>query len=359
MNKSKKPNKVKAIAFYLPQFHEVEENNMWWGKGFTEWSNVQKGFPLFQGHYQKRMPGELGYYDLINDKTIQKKQIQLAKEYDIYGFCYYYYWFKEKRLLEKPLNQFLNNKALDFPFCIMWANHDWVRKYCGGGNDNTILIKQEHSKISDIKFICDLIPLFKDDRYIKINGKPLVIIYQIYLLEDPLNTIKVWRKICKAHGFKDLHVCIVKQGTAASPIPYGADSLVEFPPHMTNPTNISTKVKYTINDFKGVIWSYKSVVASALQLKKQPFTLFRTCMLHWDNTARLKEYAHIFHEFNPELYKKWLLACSDYVRKYNSEEEQIIFINAWNEWSEGSYLEPDKVYGRKLLEITKEVLNMV
>jgi glycosyltransferase involved in cell wall biosynthesis len=349
------PNKVKPIAFYLPQYHITPENNLWWGDGFTEWSNVKKTTPLFKGHYQQRIPNELGYYDLVEDKSIQKKQIQLAKEYGLYGFCYYYYWFDEKRLLRKPLDQVVNNKELDFPFCICWSNGNWTRKW--DGLDEDILCKQIHTKEYDRKFIYDVIPMFKDERYIKIKGAPFLIIYQIYLFEDPVNTIKEWKNICKSYGFKDLHVAIVKQNEAVSPVPYGADSLVEFPPHLITAKNITEEVEDLNKNFKGNIYSYKSVVNSINRIKKEKYTFFRGCMLHWDNTARRNEHAHIFHDFSLESYKDWLLQCIDYAKTFNSEEEQIIFINAWNEWAEGTYLEPDKKYDRKYLEATREVLD--
>ncbi len=350
-------SKVKAIAFYLPQFHVIPENDMWWGKGFTEWTNVKRAKPLFDGHYQQCVPTELGYYDLVKDKNIQKKQIELAKKYDIYGFCYYYYWFNGKRLLEKPLNQVLENKDLDLPFCICWANENWTRRW--DGLDKEILIRQNHSLDSDIKFIKDIIPILKDERYIKIGDSPMLLIYRINLLPNPLKTIKVWREECKKAGIDNIHISAIQSVGVTDPRNFGCDSAVEFPPHgffdlrkrLRNIKNLDPK-------FKGYIFDYNEAVNKGLMKQKTDYLLYRSVMLGFDNTPRKLNSAALFHNFTIESYKKWLLGCIDYEKLHQPENEQMVFINAWNEWGEGTYLEPDEKYGFQYLEATKDIINL-
>lgn len=343
----------KAIAFYLPQFHETPENNKWWGEGFTEWTNVKRAVPMFANHNQPRVPSYLSYYDLDQEKDIQYKQIDLAKKYNVYGFCYYYYWFNGKKLLYKPLDNVLNNKDLDLPFCICWANENWTKRW--DGLEQEILIEQVHEEDSDERFIKDIIDILKDPRYIRINGKPLLLIYKIHLLKNGEKTIKLWREKVKEFGLDDIHVCIVKHPQIATPKEYGADSMVEFPPHNMSFDNITSEITKPKKDFIGGVYDYSTII-DKLDKTVYDFTFFKGCMLQWDNTARRMEQASIFHNFTIEGYEKWLLACKDYVETFNKEEEQLVFINAWNEWAEGTYLEPDKKYGFKYLEATKKIM---
>ncbi|WP_178075755.1 glycoside hydrolase family 99-like domain-containing protein [Paenibacillus oralis] len=349
----KSNSKMDIISFYLPQFHAIPENDEWWGKGFTEWTNVKKATSLFSGHYQPHIPGELGYYNLVEDKDIQDKQIRLAKSYGVSGFCYYYYWFDGKRLLEKPLNAFLENKNLDFPFCICWANESWTRRW--DGQEKEVLMKQVHNQDSDRRFIEDVIPVLKDERYIRINNdSPLLLIYRAELFPDLKATVEFWKRKCWEEGIPNLHVCMVQSFGQIDPTIYGCDSAVEFPPHGIYANEISKTIPDLVPDFSGNIYDYREVVDRSLQKRNSgDYNWFRGTMLSWDNTARRKSSANVFNFASPIEYEKWLVGLVDYTRRFNEKEHQLIFVNAWNEWAEGTHLEPDQRHGYQYLEATK------
>ncbi len=345
---------TKPIAFYLTQYHETEENNKWWGEGFTEWMNVKRGYPMFEGHDQPRIPTGQGYYDLVEDKMAQYNQVELAKKYGVFGFCYYYYWFEGKRLLRKPLDHFVENHELDLPYCICWANETWSKRW--DGKEHEILMQQVHNEQTDRDFIYDIIPMLKDERYIKIKGKPMLLIYRFELFPSPNKTIKLWREICRKEGVGEIHIAIVQAFEAVDHRIYGADSSVEFPPHKVNAIPnimINDELENVNEDFEGRVYSYKRIVENLSTIERREYNLYPGSMLKWDNTARRLTTSNVFHEFTPELYRRWLIKNHHYTRMYN--EENIMFINAWNEWAEGSYLEPDETYGDELLRVTSEV----
>jgi hypothetical protein len=345
---------IKPIAFYLPQFHAIPENDEWWGKGFTEWVNVKKGVPMFNGHYQPHVPGEQGYYNLVEDKSIQYKQIELAKQYNIYGFCYYYYWFKGKRLLEKPLDKLLGDKNLDFPFCICWANETWSRRW--DGQESQVLMQQVHDDETDRMFIYDVLPILKDERYIKIDNDPLLIIYRAELFPNLSKTVDFWRKVCLGEGLQGLKVAMVQTFGISNPAPYGCDYAVEFPPHNIPTAEISKQMTGLVPEFSGNIYDYKDVAARAMNKPYGGYPMFRGVMLSWDNTARRGTKSNIYAGANPQEYKKWIASIADYTSNMNNEYEQFVFINAWNEWAEGTHLEPDQKYGMEYLEVTRDAI---
>jgi hypothetical protein len=351
---TKKNISTKAIAYYLPQFHTIPENDEWWGKGFTEWTNTRKAYPMFDGHYQPRESGELGYYDLVNDKDIQKRQIELARKHNIYGFCYYYYWFNGKRLLEKPLNNILNHPELDFPFCICWANENWTRRW--DGLENEMLMEQKHNEESDERFINDVLPILKDSRYIKINGAPLLLIYKYDLFPNFEKTVKIWRKIAKENGLDNIHISAVET-TVLPGTEFGCDSVVEFPPWKNISPSFKDKLHLFNENFSGQIYDYEDYVYRNMNKKRSLHLCFRGLMLGFDNTARLMNNATIFYDSTPEKYKTLLMSLVDFTSR-NIEEERLIFINAWNEWAEGNYLEPDVKYDDAYLKATFEALNI-
>ena len=350
---------VREIAFYLPQFHEIPENNEWWGKGFTEWTNVKKAKPLYPGHHQPRIPGELGYYDLGDQGGIevQKRQIALAKEYGLSGFCYYYYWFDGgKRLLEKPLDRHLKNESLDFPFCLCWANENWTRRW--DGLQNEILMPQSYEGDWAYKFIYDLLPYLKDDRYIKVNGAPYILIYNIAEIPNAGDAINIWRKVAAENGISRLHISAVRRTVNADEFSQSnntIDSLTDFPPHLLGIIGVDhdQEDQYGLNP--GQVKDYRKASNYHSKMTKQNYAYFRTAMLEWDNTARRGQNATVFEDYSINEYKKWLYSAKRYTLRQNFPGEDLVFINAWNEWCEGTYLEPSKSNGREALEATLEV----
>lgn len=351
-----KSNGHKQIAFYLTQYHENEENNKWWGKGFTEWTNVKKAEPMFDGHHQPRNPGELGYYDLVEEKDIWDKQTKLAMEYGIDGFCFYYYWFNGKRLLKKPLDVFIERKDINFSYCICWANESWTRRW--DGLEHEILMEQVHNEETDIKFIYDVIPMFRDSRYVRVDGKPLLLIYRMELFPNPTETISRWRQICRDENIGEIHISLVQSFAQIFEDNYGADSATEFPPHKVNMSPnicVNDDIESRKFDFTGNIYNYELTVNNLTNIVMRDYCLMQGAMIEWDNTARRGKASNIFTNFSPELFRIWCIKNHFYTKLYNYEQGDCMFINAWNEWAEGSYLEPDEKYGRTMLEITKEV----
>ena len=226
-------NDVRLLAFYLPQFHPVPENDEWWGKGFTEWTNVAKGQPLFPGHYQPHLPADLGFYDL-RVPEVRQAQADLAREYGIYGFCYYHYWFNGKRLLERPLDEMLATGEPAFPFCLCWANENWTKVWDGA--DQHILIAQEYSPEDDRRHIQWLVRVFRHQNYIRIDGKPLFLIYRISKLPDPMQTTSIWREEARKAGIGEIYLATVEslREDRVDPTHNGCDAAVEFQPDWIN-----------------------------------------------------------------------------------------------------------------------------
>jgi len=331
-----------CIAFYLPQYHRIKENDEWWGKGFTEWTNVTKSLPQFSGHVQPKLPGEFGFYDLLNP-SILEEQIALAKEYMINGFCFHYYWFNGRRLLEKPVDIFLEDKKkYDFPFCVCWANENWTRRW--DGQENDVLLGQTHTKESDEKFIYDMIKLFKDERYIKIQGKPMLIVYRASLLPDALKTTSLWRKICVKEGIGGIHLVAAQTFGISDPRKYGFDAAVEFPPHGLNVPDISPHIPTLNPEFSGKIYGYEDVVKASKYPKLTPYKVYKTVFPGWDNSARKGVHSHIFAYSSPCFFEGWVKNTVKYTEN-RLEGDKLFFVNAWNEWAEGAHLEPCRHYG--------------
>ena len=346
---------VKLIAFYLPQFHPFPENDEWWGKGFTEWTNVGKAKPNYKGHYQPHCPIHHGYYDL-RIPEVMEEQAKLAKEYGIYGFSYYFYWFGGKILMDTPLELMLANKKVDIPFCFTWANENWSRRW--DGQENDILIAQDHSNEDSLSFIQHLVKYFQDERYIKIDGKPVLIIYRADIIPEIAETAKIWRDELLKYDIPGLYLISAQSFGIRSPEPFNFDASVEFPPHTIISSEINNEVELLNKNYSGRIYSYEQVAKNAVLSSEPDYKLFRTAMLSWDNTARKQNNSHIFHGFSLLLYKQWLSSIVNKVYsnpKYNTDEK-IVFVNAWNEWAEGTHLEPDQKLGYGYLQTTYDVL---
>lgn len=339
---SKYDTDIKTLVFYLPQYHTFKENDEWWGKGFMEWTNTKKAKPLFDGHYQPRTPHkDFGYYTLDNIETI-KKQVKLAKQHKIYGFIFYYYWFSGKRLMEKPVDLFLKDKSIDFPFCFCWANENWTRTWDGLEDD--VLIKQDYKKDDYRKFIKDIKKYLLDDRYIKIDGKPVIMIYNPDAIPNYKELVTKWRKYAQEEGIGDLYI-ISKNKFASSDYKYSEfiDASFDFPPHGVghNAARIAD-----LNSIR--VFNYEKIVDDIEHLYKEHFPLkpfYYSITMGWDNSARRTEGYTIYYNYSLESYYKWLKIIIRETRRRNDEDHRFIFVNAWNEWAEGTYLEPDEKYG--------------
>lgn len=343
---------VRSIAFYLPQYHPVPENDAWWGEGFTEWRNVASAKPLWNGHCQPRLPTDLGYYDLRLVENYNK-QTRLATTYGVDGFCFYYYWFNGRKILEKPLENVLSGKADPFPFCICWVNEDWTRSW--DGMTGEVLLSTEHSLEMNNRFIEDVYPIISNENYIKIDNKPALIVYCAEKLDKTPQTTNSWRQYCRQQGLGDIYLIAVQSFGFGDPTSLGFDAALEFPPHAIKTADGSdshqiAEIEGAVPDFNGTVYSYQQFADCAMQREREQYRLYRTAMLAWDNTARRGKQAHVYAHFSIEKYQQWLL-CN--MQKAMSEhQDPVVFINAWNEWAEGSVLEPDTEYGHESLAAT-------
>jgi len=364
-----KKEKIRIIAFYLPQFHPIPENDEWWGKGFTEWTNVVKAKPLFRGHYQPNIPEDLGFYDL-RVPEVREAQAQLAREHGIDGFCYWHYWFGNgKQLLERPLQEVVKTGKPDFPFCIGWANQSWSGIWHGA--PGRILIEQTYPGIKDYKDHFEkILPVLKDSRYIKIQEKPVVVIYNPGDLPSPLEFTDLWRGLAKKEGMKNIYFIGI-ENLDWEPTRYGFDCLL---PHA--PGIYFNRIPYPILDrkitrflksiFKRLkknflhqpyIYSYSNYVKTALNRRPGHDSFFPCVVPNWDNTPRSGVNGYVLKGSTPQLFQRYLESEVNTVSG-SPRDEKIIFIKSWNEWAEGNYLEPDQKYGTEFLDIVRKVVTM-
>ena len=342
--------KTKALAFYLPQFHPIPENDEWWGKGFTEWTNVAQARPLFPGHYQPHVPGELGYYDL-RIPEVREAQADLARNHGVSGFVYYHYWFNGRRLLNRPFDEVLESGSPDFPFALCWANEKWTRTW--DGESGRVLIAQEYSEADDLAHIRWLASAFSDPRYIKIDGRPLMLVYRPSDLPDPKRTTDLWRREAERLGFPGLYLCWVEGWSrpTGGPEKFGFDATVGFVEFL--------ELRRLFTAEAGMrghrILDYVSTYEARLNRPPHSWKHFPAVTVGWDNTARHANNATLFESATPEHYRRWLAGAVESLADVR-EEENYLFIVAWNEWAEGNHLEPDLRFGRAFLEATRSVL---
>lgn len=351
---------AKLIAFYLPQFHPIPENDEWWGKGFTEWRNVVRGRPVFRGHYQPHLPADLGFYDLRVPETRQA-QADIARDHGIYGFCYYHYWFNGRRLLERPFDEVLHTGSPDFPFCLCWANEEWTRAW--DGRTGHVLIGQDYNEADDREHMRWLAQAFEDPRYIRVDGRPLFLVYRAGKIPDPRRTTDAWRDEAAKLGTGDPMLCRVESFSdeGGDPHAMGFDAAVEFQPRWRL---LRPSLRYRLMRKMGLtrwarlshmVYDYADVVETMLGATPPPYPRYPCVTPMWDNSARRASLASILHGSTPELYERWL---TEVIRRNHQSgtPENIVFVNAWNEWAEGCHLEPCLRWGRAYLEATKRAV---
>ena len=348
---------VKFIAYYLPQFHAIPENDAWWGKGFTEWTNVTKAVPRFVGHRQPNLPADLGFYDLGKPETL-RLQADLARRAGIYGFCIHNYWFGGRRILETPLDNLLKDPSIDLRFCLNWANENWSRRW--DGMDQDILLEQRYEPGDDVLYAASILPALRDPRYIRIDGRPLLMVYRPSALPDAKAWVSNWRSFFKAHGVGDPYV-VMAQYDDQDPRPYGMDAAAGFPPHNGGWFLRDDRDAISLLDsqFSGRVCGYRELAGRIARNGSSEYRLFPGVCPRWDNEARKPGAGVGFHGSSPRDYGAWLRDAAAQAMTSAQADERIVFVNAWNEWGEGAYLEPDRHYGYAYLAETRRVLDEI
>jgi len=341
---------VRYICFYLPQFHSFEENDRWWGPGFSEWTNVARMRAQFPAHESPWLPADLGFYDVRLPET-RRQQGDLARKYGIDGFCYYVYWFQGRRLLEKPLQLLLEDGEPNLPFCICWANENWSRRW--DGSDAELLLGQNHSLDDDVRFIDDMADLLLDERYITVDGRKIIVVYRPSLLPDKQRLFEIWRERARELGIGELLICNAMTFGEFDPRDVNCDAAIEFPPHTVSTREVPPADVDAPPTFAGKVYDYVDAMRSSIG-KTYDFPFFPAVMPRWDNTPRKGARGHVFTRSSPEAFEVWLRDAT-LRAKGNSFSESLVFINSWNEWAEGAHLEPDSRHGRAFLDVVRRV----
>jgi hypothetical protein len=366
---------LRIIAFYLPQFHTIPENDEWWGKGFTEWVNVRKATQLFKDHYQPRVPLNNNYYNLLNN-DVKKWQVELAKKYGIYGFCFYHYWFDGHMLLQRPIEQYLADSSLDLPFCICWANEHWTKAWIS--KENKVLIAQKYGQRKDWELHFNyLLHFFKDKRYIKNDEKPLVVIYRPDIIGCLNEMLDCWQELAKQNGFPGLDFAYQQIGLDLQPnkddsrFTYNIEYQPQYAVYdlIRNKHKILRKIKYHVTsileryfylDFRSVrtegliIRDYDKVWSQLLSHLPENEKCIPGAFVDWDNTPRRGSKGSVIAGASPEKFQKYL--GIQIKRAKEIYQKDMIFMFAWNEWAEGGYLEPDEKFGYAYLEAVRQAL---
>lgn len=351
---------IKVIAFYLPQFHPVKENDEWWGSGFTEWHNVVKAKPLFRGHYQPKLPADLGFYDLRLPET-REAQAQLAREAGVYGFCYWHYWFGNgKRLLERPFDEVVASGKPDFPFCLAWANHSWYAKTWDPNKPDRLLIEQLYpGKEDNEKHFYEVLPAFKDNRYIKIDGKPLFAIFKPLQVENVQAFIQQWQELAKKNGLPGIY--FVGQGPQKD-----FESIMASGFDAVNHEEVNgihahqSKFVRTMKQIERVLlkrprcYDYAKAMKEMIIPEDSCENILPTICPNFDHTPRSGTRGLVYVNNNPQTFGNHVRQILDIVKK---KEEKIVFLKSWNEWGEGNYMEPDEKWGKAYIEVLRKELD--
>ena len=368
---------MKIIAFYLPQFHRVPENDKWWGDGFTEWVNVKKAKPLYEGHYQPRVPLGENYYDLTDEKVLEW-QSKLAEDYGLYGFCFYHYWFNGKMLLEKPVDMYRLNPNCRTKYCLCWANEDWTDQWVS--NSPRVLMKQTYGDRDEWKAHFEyFLPHFKDDRYIKVDNKPFLVLYNPYIINNLKEMLEYWNELAIQEGFDG--IITASQNTKYRGTNEDIERLlnyrIDYQPqyaytlHIQKAFPILRKIKRRVNQFmqkylhtnvidrvgqasKLKTFEYDDIWKTILETKPESDRIIPGAFVDWDNTARKQEKGFVIDHASPDKFEKYLK--EQIKRAKDVYHKDMIFLFAWNEWAECGYMEPDEKFGYGYLEALKKAV---
>ena len=350
---------MRIIAYYLPQFHSIPENDRWWGKDFTEWTSVRNGKPLFEGHYQPVVPGELGYYNLLDPK-VRERQAALAREAGIEGFCYWHYWFAGKQLLEQPLQQVLQSGQPDYPFCIGWANESWKAKTWLDQQTapDKMLIEQTYPEGDDEAHFEAILPILRDKRYIQVDGKPLLMVYRPLQL-DAKAWVTKWQKMAKNAGFNGLfllgHALYQKEIPSILSMGFDAVNLVPIGDVKRNPGLILRHLPIVLRYMRGkapLVYDYNQAIRLFASKVMKQENVVPTILPNWDHSPRSRMRAFVMHHSTPEYFGEHVKAIQQMVDK---KHNQLVMLKSWNEWGEGNYMEPDARWDRQYLDVLKAV----
>ena len=377
--------KPRIIGLYLPQYHPIPENDEWWGKGFTEWNNVVKARPLFRGHYQPHLPADLGFYDLRLPE-VREQQAQLAREAGLEGFCYYHYWFGNGRqLLQRPFNEVLASGKPDLPFCLCWANHDWTSKTWEKGNSlrrDTMIMKMEYSREDYVRHFNYVLPAFRDERYITVDGRPLFAVWNPRGIPDCSEFIDLWQKLAAQNGLKGIHFVGQTDNTGKALAGekanyYSADMAKEYYQTVLDmgfDAVMSQGFRRAVGLIQGrrrMMWNMLTFSTFLPSHSKMDYSrlmdhyyveedrwenVYPTLLPQWDRTPRAGSKSEILTDSTPEKFQHYTEQAIQLIA-HKQAEHQILFLKAWNEWGEGDYVEPDQRFGHGWLQAIRNAID--
>lgn len=356
---AKEKSRVRVTAFVLPQFHSTPENDQFWGKNFTEWTNSTKALPQYIGQHQPQLPHEIGYYDMSRPETV-RAQAEMALRFGVSAFCFHYYWFSGRKVLHKPLDAFLAQPDLPIEFCVNWANENWTRRW--DGREQDVLLAQSGDKEDYARIFNDWLPIFRDPRYMRTpDGKPILIVYRPRQLAAARSASRQWRKLASENGFTGIHILMTNAFDDRDYRSYEFDGVVEFPPHGLNLEIDNLDFKVVNDKYRGQIYDMSKFFRSERFVQAKPEeNVFRTVFPSWDNEARKPGRGFSFFGVTPDAFQAWLTRAAETTSSFAwPNRQKLVFINAWNEWAEGAHLEPDRRYGYAYLNRVARVVEQL